>query len=127
MSKATRGERELLHQFWNTGTWAALRAPASGSMRFPSPDLIVGNHSRRLAIECKVTASDSQYFSHKEIDELVLFSSLFGAEPWVWVKFLRKGAYFVSAHDLLKTPKHYVITFSRCESLGLGFEDITRI
>jgi len=122
--KGIRGERELLHQFWNTGTWAALRAPASGSMRFPSPDLLVGNHSRTLAIECKVTASSSQYFTHQEIEELIEFSRLFGAEPWVWVKFLRKGSYFVSVHDLKKTSKHYMTSLSTCEQLGLGFDEM---
>jgi len=91
--KGIRGEREVLHKFWETGEWVALRVPASGSMPFPCPDIIAGNHSRKIAIECKVCGSHAQYFSHSQIDDLVKFSRLFGAEPWVSIKFLRKGTF----------------------------------
>ncbi len=125
-AKGTRGEREILHQFWGTADWAAIRVPASGAMPYPSPDVLAGNHSRKLAIECKVTSADSQYFSHEQIDNLREFSRRFGAEPWVSIKFLRRGTFFVSAGDLKKTPKHYVVSLETCQSLGLSFEDITR-
>lgn len=125
-AKGIRGEREVLHKFWNTGEWVALRVPASGSMPFPCPDIIAGNHSRRLAIECKVTSSASQYFSPDQIADLVTFSRLFGAEPWVSVKFLRKGTYFLSLDDLRKTPKHFVASLEICQQLGLSFDELIR-
>ena len=52
--KGTNAERDLIKLFWSVG-WAAVRVAGSGSMQFPSPDLLVGNKIRRLAIEVKTT------------------------------------------------------------------------
>jgi Holliday junction resolvase len=63
----------------------------SGSSKYPSPDILAGNNSRKTAIECKASKSAAKYFTKEEISALKEFSTLFGAEPWVAVRFDRKG------------------------------------
>jgi holliday junction resolvase Hjr len=123
-SKGIQGERDLIHRFWGVG-WAALRVAGSGSMQFPSPDLLVGNRVRVLAIECKITSDKSKYFEKAEIKDLRVFAEYFGAEPWVAVKFLRQGWFFLGIEDLEETEKSYVLSFERAKSLGLSFEELT--
>ena len=60
-SKGINAERELVHMFWGEN-WACLRIAGSGSIKYPSPDLLVGNSLRRLAVECKTTKDSKKYF-----------------------------------------------------------------
>ena len=53
-SKGSNAERELIHMFWSKG-FAAIRSAGSGSMKYPSPDLLVAKNNKILAIECKIT------------------------------------------------------------------------
>jgi len=99
-SKGSRAERELLHMFWETGKWAALRAPGSGSMPRPCPDVLAGNGKRYIAVECKSIKADRKYFDKKEIDDLIEFSRLFGAEPWIGMRFDNMKWYFLKIEEL---------------------------
>lgn len=123
-AKGTNAERELLHMFWNNGM-IAMRAPSSGAIKYPCPDLLVGNLTRKLAIECKVTKSTKQYLTNKEISELKEFAKIFGAEPWVAVKFSNVNWFFLSTEDLDETKgENYVITLQSAKRKGLLFEEI---
>lgn len=121
-SKGSNAERELLGMFWAAG-WAAIRSAGSGSMHFPSPDLLVGNKVRRLAIEVKCINNDKKYFPKDEIKQLINFSTYFGAEPWVAIKFSRCDWIFVNPEDLEETEKSYVFYKKNIE-LGLSFEEV---
>ncbi|MFO8016396.1 MAG: Holliday junction resolvase Hjc [Candidatus Woesearchaeota archaeon] len=130
MTKKSRGisaERELLHRFWDNG-WIAMRAPASGSIRYPCPDLLVGNALRKLAIECKTTRSDKQYVSEEQIENLKRFSSVFAAEAWLAVRFDRheRGEwFFLSLEDLKKTRgNNYVVSLEEARNKGLFLSEI---
>jgi len=124
-AKGINAERELLHKFWGTGKWMALRAPASGSMKYPCPDLLVGNLTRKLAIECKTTCSTKQYLKEKQIQELKEFAKVFGAEPWVGVRFDHMDWYFMNVEDLDKTDgDNYVISIETAKRKGLLFEEL---
>ena len=125
-SKGISGERELIHLFWENG-WAAIRVAGSGSMQFPSPDLLVGNRIRKLAIECKVTKEEKKYFSMDEIKQIKNFSEYFGCEPWIAVKFLRFGWYFINPEDLKTTDSGYVIGKDDAERKALRFEELVSI
>ena len=54
--KGTDAERDLIHIFWKNG-WAAVRIAGSGSMKYPSPDILAGKNGTLYAIECKTTKS----------------------------------------------------------------------
>ena len=47
-SKGTNAERELIHAFWGKG-YAAIRSAGSGSMKYPSPDIIAAKKGKRFA------------------------------------------------------------------------------
>ncbi len=122
-AKGTAGERELVHKFWKNG-WACIRTAGSGSMKYPSPDLIAGNSIRKLAIECKVINSRVKYIKKAEIKELIEFSRKFGAESYVAVKFNDKNWYFLSIDDLNESEENYVINIELAKRKGLLFEEI---
>ena len=122
-TKGTKAERELLHLFWSKG-WAALRSAGSGSMKYPGPDLLVGNKTRRLAIECKSSKSTKIYLDEHDMQQLREFSSIFDARPWFAVRFARKEWLFLGLEDVEKTKSGYVIDLEKAELRGMSFEEI---
>ena len=114
-AKGINAERDLVHKFWSSG-WAAIRIAGSGSSKYPSPDLLAGNNIRKLAIECKVTKEHTKYYSFDEINELKEFSQIFGAEPWLAIKFGRFDWYFLSVEDLKSANKSYYAN-TKCSCL----------
>lgn len=122
-AKGSNAERELISLFWENG-YAAMRAAGSGSTRFPSPDLIAGNRIRTLAIECKASKELKKYLNQDDIEQLKNFSTAFGAEPWIAVRFNVLKWYFLTLEDLESTPKGYVITIENAKNKGLLFEEL---
>ncbi len=120
-AKGSNAERELIHMFWNRN-FAALRTAGSGSMSYPCPDILVGNNVRKLAIEVKRPGKEYQHLERKQIDDLQLFSTVFGAEPWIAVKF--KEWRFLTIEDLNKTETSFSITKEIAERKGLIFEEL---
>lgn len=127
-AKGTRAERELLHQFWATEQFVVMRAPASGAIKYPCPDLLVGNHTRKLAIECKSCGNSKQYLTEKEVNELKEFSRIFGAEPWIAVRFLvdmQPEWFFMTVEDLQETNGgNFVISIETAQRKGLLFDEV---
>jgi holliday junction resolvase Hjr len=124
-SRGTNAERDLVHKFWSVN-WACFRAAGSGSNHYPTPDLITGNSLCKLAIEVKLTTSDRQYFDKKEINDLQLFGNIFGAEPWVAIKFSKQEWLFLTLEDLEETPKSFVVSKEVALRRGLTFDEITK-
>lgn len=122
-SKGTNAERELIHQFNDNG-WVAIRSAGSGSMQYPSPDILAGNNLRRLAIECKTVNDTKKYFTKKEIDELVFFANKFGAEAWVAVRFDRIDWFFITIEDLEMKDRSYYVDVVIAKRKGLSFEQV---
>jgi len=122
-SKGTRYERELFHMFWNNG-FVAIRTAGSGSTPMPAPDLIASNSRKIFAVECKAVHSLRKYFPPKEINELNEFSRKFGAEPYIAIRFDRKGWFFVHTNDLSFSKTNYYISFELAETKGKKFEEI---
>ena len=124
-SKGTEAERELLHMFWAKG-YAALRSAGSGSMKYPGPDLIVSNKSRRLAIECKSTKDKKKYLDKYDIEQLKEFCDIFGAEPWFAVRFAKMQWLFLGLEDIEKTENGYVIDSKVAERRGLLIDELLK-
>jgi len=124
-AKGSNAERELLHKFWQTGRWTAIRVAGSGSSQYPNPDILAGNNLRKLAIECKASGSSRQYFDQEQIEALELYCSMFGAEPWVAVKFNKKDWVFFSVEDLKETEgNNFVLSEKHAASIGLTFAEL---
>lgn len=122
-AKGIGAERELIHQFWKNG-WSACRVAGSGASRYPSPDIIAGKNVRKIVIECKTTKDKRQAFSAKQIEELKEFSDLFGAEPWVAVKFYNNDWHFLTLADLNSTGENYSLNIETARRRGFMFEEM---
>lgn len=123
-SKGINAEREIIHSFWKMPGWTACRVAGSGSMKYPSPDIIAGNATRKLAIECKSTKSKYQYFEKEEIEQLLTYSQLFAAEPWLAIRFNRDKFYFIKPKDLKETKNKYAVDIALLNEKGFLFEHI---
>lgn len=124
-SKGSQAERELLHMFWARG-FACLRSAGSGSMKYPGPDLIISNKSRRLAVECKSTKEKKKYLDEHDVGQLKEFCNIFGAEPWFAVRFSKKDWLFLSLYDIEKTGNGYVIGKEVAERRGLLIDELIK-
>ena len=125
-SKGINAERELIHAFWAV-KWAAIRVAGSGSSRYPSPDVLAGNASRRVAIECKASKDLVKYLTQKEVSELKTFSEIFGAEAWIGMRFNDMKWYFLALEDLRKTGKSLSISVELAKRKGLTFEELVEV
>jgi len=122
--KGANAERELIGLFWNAG-WAAHRIAGSGSSRFPSPDIIAGNFSKKFAIECKSTKAKIQYVSREQADGLQKFAEIFCAEPWIGVRFNNEEWYFMPLKEVKKTGgSNLAIKLEEAKLLGLRFSEL---
>jgi Holliday junction resolvase len=124
--KGSNAERELIHLFWGTKEWTACRVAGSGSMKYPSPDIIANKQGINLAIECKATGSDKQYLEKREVEELIAYAKMAGARALVAVRFDRKPWRFLNPDDFKTTEQNVVITSEMAELKGLLFEDLTK-
>ena len=123
--KGTTAERELFHLLWNSQTWACCRSAGSGSTPLPNPDLIASNGSKILAIECKAIKNKSKHFNKSEIDQLIEFSTKFGAEPWFAIKFDNQGWHFLKPEELKKTKTgNYSVNLNLAKQTGKKFEEL---
>ncbi len=122
--KGSRIERELFHMFWEEKNWAAIKVAGSGSTTLPAPDLIVGNGSRVLAIECK-SGKGRRDIRSEQIEELKLFSKVFGAEPWLGIRFDNKPWSFLKLDDIGKTSgKNYFVDEKIVLKKGIEFNEL---
>lgn len=124
-SKGINAERDLIHKFWSANI-AASRIAGSGSSKYPSPDILAGNRSRRLAIEAKITKENKKYLTKEEINDLKKFSELFGAEPWVAVKFKCTEWFFLPINETIETEKCFLINIETAKRRGILFEELIK-
>jgi len=122
-SKGINAERELIHLFWKTNEWSAVRVAGSGSSPFPCPDVLAGNRIRKLASECKTVNAKNKYLTNKDINQLNEFAAVFGAEPWIGVKF-KSEWFFLSIDDLKRTEKGYAVSKELAKNKGLLFNEL---
>jgi len=98
--KGSKEERDLVRMLWDSN-FAAMRAPASGgATKKPLPDVLAGNGEIYLAIEVKSTSRDKIYINSQKVKGLCEFSNIFGAIPYIGIKFRYKKWLFLSPEDL---------------------------
>ncbi|MBW2979935.1 Holliday junction resolvase [Candidatus Woesearchaeota archaeon] len=125
-SKGINAERDLIHKFWSTESWSAVRIAGSGSMKYPSADILATNKLRKLAIECKTSKETSKYLTKGEVEQLKVFAKIFGAEPWVGVKFDREEWFFLNIEDLKCTGNNFLISIDIARNKGFLFEELIK-
>lgn len=126
-AKGISAERELIHKFWSFNDWVACRIAGSGSMRYPSPDIIAGNYKKCLVIECKKCGSNVQYLTKKEVEDLLHFAEKLKAEPWIAVKFGNEEWNFIHPLNLKKTNKeNYSIKREEIPIWGKTIEELIK-
>lgn len=118
-------ERDLVNKLWDAG-FAAMRAPASGgATKRPLPDVLAGNGKLYLAIEVKSTKQEHIYIDNEKITNLIEFSDIFGATPYVGAKFIRKPWRFIKLEDLHVTrSNNYRVNTDLAFSKGIDFEEM---
>ena len=127
MGKGSNAERELARIGWEKYGWATLRAPGSGSIDRPSPDVIFINaqydrdygiyekkqHTEIIAVELKNHPNGTATFKEQEIEELIEWSNRAGAKPYVGIKpDLRK-------HDqwYFEKPKNLTVSYGFTQAM----------
>ena len=104
------------------------RIAGSGSTPLPSVDLVVGNGKKHFAIECKVIKSKVKYFHPDEIIQLEEFSTKFGAEPWIAIKFDYKGWFLLQPKTIERTKNgYYSISLELAKEKGLNLETFFKL
>ena len=126
--KGSAEERDLVHKLWDRN-FAAMRAPASGgATKRPLPDVVAGNGKIYLAIEVKTTTKDKIYIDAEQIDALLEFSEIFGAKPYIGVKFKYKKWLFLAPENAERTRTgNYKVEKDFALEKGLEIDEIAGI
>lgn len=125
VKKGSNEERDLVHKLWDK-KFAAMRAPASGgATKRPLPDVLAGNGDIYLAIEVKTTTKDKIYIDHPQVDALCEFSEIFGAKPFLAIKFKYTKWLFLHPHKIHRTKNsNYRIDKDSALKEGLDLEEL---
>lgn len=128
MANKKRGsdaERELLHLLSQKG-FAVARVAGSGMIEETNCDLFAGNGKKKCVIEVKICSSNKKYFNAEQIKGLIEFAKQFGLKPFVAIKFLRKGWWFIEPERLEKTEKALMISLEEIKTKGKSFEEFVK-
>lgn len=123
--KGISAERELVHLFWRTGVFAAVRVAGSGAIKYPVPDIVASSLNKRFVIECKAARGDVQYVEKKEVEDLLVFAKMTCAVPFIAVRFDRSGWFFLSPDSLRDVGKNFVVRKEDVGYRSLSFEELT--
>ena len=128
VKKGYAEERELVQKLWEK-KFAALRVPASGgATKRPLPDVVAGNGEIYLAIEIKSTTKEKIYIDSVQIDELIEFSEIFGANAYIGVRFKYTKWLFLEPNTVPRTKVgNYRIEKNYAIEKGLDLDEITGV
>ena len=124
--KGIAAERELIHMFWKTGRFGAVRVAGSGAIKYPVPDIVAASLTKRLAIECKALKGDVQYIDKHVVEDLKVFAQMTGAQPVIAVRFNKAAWCFLSPDGLQDTGNCLAIRREDVEFRGMTFEELTK-
>lgn len=91
--KGYRGENELVHILSEMG-FMVLRAPRSGRINLPSPDIIAVKPGKVYAIECK-SRKEGFKVPPEQLEELRQWEERGGAEAYIAWKISYRGWFFI--------------------------------
>ena len=123
-SKGISAERELIHLFWKTGKFAAVRVAGSGAIKYPVPDVYAASATKKFAIECKSLRGNVEYIRKEIVEDLKTFAQLVGARPVIAVRFDKTGWFFISPEGLRDAGINYVVRKDEVEFRAQKFEEL---
>jgi len=98
-AKGYAAENELLHTLYSMG-WAVIRAPRSGRVGIPSPDILAAKDGRLIVVECK-SRSGAFKVEKEQLDQLDDWRLRARADPYIGWKIARKGWFFLKLDDVV--------------------------
>lgn len=116
--KGYRGENELVHMLSKIG-FMSIRAPRSGRINLPSPDIIAAKRGKLYAIECK-SRKGGFTVSPEQLTELRQWEEVGGAEVLIAWKVSYKGWFFIPLKKVIENNGNVGKKF--CESFASDFE-----
>lgn len=97
--KGATAERELVHTLSKLG-YMTIRAPRSGRIDLPSPDVIAVKDGRVIVFEVKFRAS-AFTVPKEQLAELTAWKNVGGAHAYIGCKLARRGWKFLHLHDVI--------------------------
>lgn len=110
-------ENQLVHILYEHG-WAVMRAPRSGKISIPSPDIVAIKSGRILVIEVKSRVAGFQ-IRKEQMDELAEYIERSGGEGYIALKLPYKGWKFIRFEDVLANGGNVGKKFLEEKSLDL--------
>ncbi len=96
--KGYMAENQLVHILYERG-WAVMRAPRSGKISIPSPDIVAIKGGRVVIIEVKSRSAGFQ-IRKEQLDEMREWVLRSGGEGYVALKLPYKGWRFLKLDDV---------------------------
>jgi Holliday junction resolvase len=118
--KGYRGENELVHLLSDMGLMV-IRAPRSGRINLPSPDLIAVRKGKVYAIECK-SRKDGFKVPAEQLEELKIWEDRGGAETYVAWKIAYRGWFFIPLKKVMENNGNVGKGF--CAEFGIPLADM---
>ena len=115
--KGATAERELVHLLYSKG-WSVMRAPRSGRIGIPSPDVVAAKTGRIIVIEAKSRAAGFK-IENDQIEQLQDWQTRALAEPYIGWKIARKGWFFLRLADVIANGGNIGKRFLDGRSLGI--------
>jgi Holliday junction resolvase len=120
-AKGATAERELVHTLSKLG-YMTIRAPRSGRIDLPSPDVIAVKDGKVLVFEVKFRES-AFTVRPEQLQELVEWRDKAKATTYLACKISRRGWKFLHLHDVLANNGNVGKKF--LEAKGVGIETIS--
>jgi len=118
--KGYMGERELVYKLHERG-YMVIRAPRSGRISLPSPDVIAVKDGKVIVVECK-TRNAAFTVEEEQLKELSEWSEKGGAKAYVAWKLPRKEWIFLNLRDVIDNNGNVGKRFAI--ERGFGFDKI---
>jgi Holliday junction resolvase len=113
-------EWKLQHKLFDMG-YAVMRAPRSGRIGLPTPDLVAIKDGKIIVIECK-SREDAFTVDAEQLKELQEWEKRAGATAYIAWKMSRREPLFLRLKDVLATNGN--IGKKMLEEKGIGIDEI---
>lgn len=119
-SKGSKAERELFSMFVENG-YRSVRVAGSGTMENADCDLLAGKKGRKYAIEVKSSKKPVKYITKEQIENFLVFSSIFTLKPVIAVRFNRIGWFFLDPKHMKLVGKNFMVNLEIAQKKGKRF------